>query len=127
MTDGPTDRSVGGESAMFMSDGLVLELANGRRVRPVLTSPESNEPWCVTWVDDTTGEIGLGPEVDDTRVELSLTASKAVFTDDGERIYHYEWNGALYCEHDDAAFEWETGDVTCPYCGDTFHVAKPDE
>lgn len=124
MTDHDT---VGGESARFVSDGLVLQLENGRSVRPRLRRPGENESWVVTFSSPEEREIGLGPEVDDTRVILSLSPSKAVFTQDGERIYHYEWVGGLYCEREEQVFDYETGEVTCPYCGEGFTVPESDK
>ena len=44
----------------------------------------------------------------------------------GEKLWHYEWNGWWWCERENEAFDWETGDVECPHCGDTFHVPEPD-
>lgn len=45
----------------------------------------------------------------------------------GEVLDHYEWNGWLWCENRQDAFDWETGDVECPHCGVEFHVAPPRE
>lgn len=119
--------SIGGESAKFLSDGLTLFLENGRNVCPRVREPDSRQPWVVTWVDPENGEVGLGPEADDTRVVLYLSPATAVFDDDGERIWHYEWKGSHYCDRENGVFDWETGDVECPYCGDEFHVEPPDD
>lgn len=44
--------------------------------------------------------------------------------DTGERLFHYEWLGGLWCEREGERFEWETGEVTCPYCGDVFECGQ---
>lgn len=35
-------------------------------------------------------------------------------------LNHTEWNGQLYCERHCEMFDWETGTVECPHCGDVF-------
>lgn len=117
---------IGGDSAKFMSDGLTLLLENGQSVQPRVRGPGEQKPWVATWVDPKNGEVGLGPEPDDVRVVLYLSPAKAVFNDNGDRVWHYEWCGWLYCGREDEAFDYpDPGDVSCPHCGDTFHVANP--
>lgn len=43
-----------------------------------------------------------------------------------EIVLHTEWNGWLYCEYKSKAFEWEYGEVSCPYCELEFTVPKPN-
>lgn len=43
-------------------------------------------------------------------------------TETGETLYHYEWNGWLFCHREGNPFDWQTGDVECPHCGDKFEV-----
>lgn len=47
--------------------------------------------------------------------------------DTGERLFHYEWNGWLWCERENEAFDWQTGDVECPHCGEDFQIPEPEE
>lgn len=124
MTD--DQHPIGGDSARFMSDGLTLLLENGQAVTPRVRESDDGGPWIATWVDPQAGEVGLGPDPDDTRVVLYLSPAKAVFDDEGARLWHYEWNGWLYCDREDGAFDWQTGDVTCPHCGDEFSVPEPE-
>ena len=119
-------QQIGGESAKFMSDGLTLLLENGHNVTPRVRTPGDNQPWMVTHVNPEDGEIGLGPETDDTRVILYLSPAKAVFDQSGERVYHYEWQGQLYCDREEGVFDWQTGDVECPHCGGEFTVPEPE-
>lgn len=123
--------NVFGDSARFMSDGLTLLLEEGIPVRPRVRAPDADRPWVATWVDPEAGEVGLGPEADDTRVVLYLSPAAAVFNQDGERVFHYEWNGALWCDHEDEAFEaeeyWETGEIVCPHCGDDVTSSRHSE
>jgi Zn finger protein HypA/HybF involved in hydrogenase expression len=44
----------------------------------------------------------------------------------GEPLDHYEWNGWWYCHDKDKAFDYESGEVTCPHCGGDFTVPEPD-
>jgi len=124
MTD--TTPPIGGDSARFMSDGLTLRLDSGQDVTPRVRAPDSDRPWLTTWVDPEAGEVGLGPEADDTRAVLSLSPAKAVFDDEGRRLWHYECNGWWYCDREHEAFDWETGDIECPHCGDEFHAPEPE-
>lgn len=121
-----SDNTIGGDSAKFMSDGLTLFLENDQSVRPRVRAPGESQPWIVTWVSPEDGELGLGPEVDDTRVVLYLSPAKAVFNQEGERVYHYEWQGNLYCDREERVFDWQTGGVECPHCGGEFTVPEPE-
>jgi len=121
-----TENEIGGESAKFMSDGLTLLLENGRSVRPQLRTPGEREPWIATWVDPKKGEVGIGPEVDDVRAILYLSPAKAVFDDEGVRVWHYEWNGWLYCDREqEVVGDFEPGTHTCPYCEDEIEIPEP--
>lgn len=46
-------------------------------------------------------------------------------TDTDEILLHTEWNGWLYCEVEMEPFDWQTGDIECPHCGEEFHVPEP--
>lgn len=35
---------------------------------------------------------------------------------------HYEYANFLFCENTKKTFEWRTGDVECPHCGEHFEV-----
>ena len=40
----------------------------------------------------------------------------------GEILTHTEWLGFLWCEREREGFEWQTGVVECPHCGEIFKV-----
>lgn len=58
-----------------------------------------------------------------------MTEGSATYEADGpdDVPAHTEWNGWLYCEHENEAFDWQTGEVECPHCGDVFDVQEPTE
>lgn len=45
----------------------------------------------------------------------------------GDICTHTGWNGWLYCEVETEPFDWETGNVECPHCGESFHVPDSSE
>ena len=62
-------------------------------------------------------------EIRDSYEQQGLTPPEN--PDTGEIVAHTEWNGWLYCERTGEPFDWQTGDVECPHCGDTFEIPEP--
>lgn len=55
----------------YCSDGIELELADGRTVRPVIKPPDDDaDRWHANAVADVDGYAIYGPEVDDNRVAV---------------------------------------------------------
>ena len=50
--------------------------------------------------------------------------NEVTHSETGERLFHYEWVGQWWCERKGAVFDWGTGIVECPHCGDVFEVPR---
>lgn len=93
-----------------LSDNETKRLAHFlRRQEGVIISEFDSEP---TPVDET--EAGRWADALEDRIDY-----------DGPD--HVEWNGWLYCEAEREAFEWETGRVECPHCGEELYVQEPSD
>lgn len=47
----------------------------------------------------------------------------ATHPETGGDLWHYEWNGMLWCERECEVFDFPDDDVACPHCGE--HVPVP--
>ena len=47
----------------------------------------------------------------------------ATHPDTGGDLWHYEWNGWMWCEREGEAFDWPEESLACPHCDE--HVEVP--
>lgn len=46
----------------------------------------------------------------------------ATHPETGGDLWHYEWNGWMWCERENEAFDWPDDSVSCPHCDEHVEV-----
>jgi hypothetical protein len=107
------------------------------------TDDVNGDEWAVVWVNTTEGQVGWhipmymvpdwldkrDPEYDGytTAAKNGRMARLTDLTEPTTNVDHFEWNGWLFCDIANDAFDWQTGEVTCPHCKTEFTVTEPPE